>query len=166
LRTEKSIQDKIVTLEDLKRKIERWRLLTRTVAFTNGCFDILHAGHIASLVEASNQGDVLVVAVNADSSVKKLKGENRPINNAQDRALVLASLSFVDAVIIFEEDTPRDIIVATKPDVLVKGGDYTPDQIAGAKEVQAYGGRVMINKLVDGFSTSGLIEKIQKQDNS
>lgn len=153
-----------MNIEDLKRKIERWRLLTRTVAFTNGCFDILHAGHIASLIEASNQADVLVVAVNADSSVKKLKGDNRPLNKAEDRALVLASLSFVDAVIVFEEDTPRDIIIAVKPDVLVKGGDYTPDQIAGAKEVQEYGGKVVINKLVDGFSTSGLIEKIQKQD--
>lgn len=162
MRTVNSIQDKIVNIEDLKRKMERWRLLARTVAFTNGCFDILHAGHIASLVEASNQADVLVVAINADASVKKLKGESRPLNNAQNRALVLASLSFVDAVIIFEEDTPRDIIIAIKPDVMVKGGDYTPEQIAGAKEVQAYGGRVVINKLVDGFSTSGLIDKIQK----
>ena len=161
MRTSKSIQDKIVTLEDLKRKIERWRLLARTVGFTNGCFDIPHSGHIASLVEASEQADVLVVAVNAEASVKKLKGENRPVNTAQDRAMVLASLSFVDAVVIFEQDTPRDIIVEIKPDVLIKGGDYTPEQIAGAKEVQEYGGRVVINKLVDGFSTSALIEKIK-----
>lgn len=145
--------------------MERWRLLCRTVAFTNGCFDILHAGHIASLVEASEQADILVVALNADASVKKLKGENRPLNDAQSRALVLASLSFVDAVIIFEEDTPRDIIVEIKPDVLVKGGDYTPDQIAGAKEVEAYGGRVVINNMVEGFSTSALIEKIQNIGN-
>jgi D-glycero-beta-D-manno-heptose 1-phosphate adenylyltransferase len=163
VRTVNSIQDKIVTLEELQRNIARWRLLAKTVGFTNGCFDILHAGHIASLIEASEQADRLIVAINADASVKKLKGENRPLNDAQSRALVLASLSFVDAVIIFEEDTPRDLIVQIHPDVIIKGGDYKPEDIAGAKEVMAYGGRVVINKIVEGHSTSALIDKIRNK---
>jgi D-beta-D-heptose 7-phosphate kinase/D-beta-D-heptose 1-phosphate adenosyltransferase len=138
-------------------------VLEKTVAFTNGCFDILHAGHIASLVEASEQADFLIVAVNADESVKKLKGNGRPLNDAQSRALVLACLSFVDAVVVFEEDTPLELIKSIQPDVLVKGGDYTPDQIAGAKEVTESGGRVVINKLVEGFSTTSLLERIQNK---
>jgi D-glycero-beta-D-manno-heptose 1-phosphate adenylyltransferase len=163
LRTAKSIKDKIVSKEDLHRSVARWRVLEKTVAFTNGCFDILHAGHIASLVEASEQADFLIVAVNADESVKKLKGNGRPLNDAQSRALVLACLSFVDAVVVFEEDTPLELIKSIQPDVLVKGGDYTPDQIAGAKEVTESGGRVVINKLVEGFSTTSLLERIQNK---
>lgn len=137
-------------------------MLGKTIVFTNGCFDILHQGHIASLSQAAVEADFLVVGVNADESVRKLKGPHRPINDQQSRALLLASLLMVDAVIIFEEDTPLNLINALNPDVLVKGGDYTIDQIVGAREVLARGGRVVINPLVPGFSTSGLIEKIMR----
>jgi len=156
------IQEKILELPQLLRQINRWRILKKTISFTNGCFDILHQGHIASLSQAAAEADFLIVGVNADASVKKLKGENRPINDQQSRALLIASLLMVDAVVIFEEDTPLELINAVLPDVLVKGGDYTIDQIVGAKEVIANGGRVVINPIVPGFSTSGLIEKIHK----
>ncbi len=138
------------------------RLLSKTISFTNGCFDILHEGHIASLSDAASEADYLIVGVNADESVRKLKGEHRPINNQYSRATLLASLLMVDAVVIFEEDTPLKLIKAILPDVLVKGGDYTIDKIVGANEVIANGGRVVINPIVEGFSTSGLIEKINQ----
>jgi D-beta-D-heptose 7-phosphate kinase/D-beta-D-heptose 1-phosphate adenosyltransferase len=140
----------------------RWRLLGKTVAFTNGCFDILHQGHISSLSDAAREADILVVGVNSDASTRRLKGEQRPINNQDARTTVLASLLMVDAVVLFEEDTPLELIKAVEPDVLVKGGDYTLEQIVGAKEVMAAGGRVVINPIVAGFSTTGLIEKICK----
>jgi D-beta-D-heptose 7-phosphate kinase/D-beta-D-heptose 1-phosphate adenosyltransferase len=137
----------------------------KTVAFTNGVFDLLHEGHIASLSQAAQEGDYLVVAVNGDDSVKRLKGESRPLNNENSRALLLASLLIVDAVIIFHEDTPLQLIQQILPNVLVKGGDYTVEQIAGAKEVIANGGRVVINEIVEGFSTTGTIEKMSRQTN-
>lgn len=156
------IPHKIFTLDALLHQVARWRLLGKTISFTNGCFDILHQGHIASLSQAAVEADFLVVGVNSNNSVKKLKGEHRPINDQQSRAILLASLLMVDAVIIFEEDTPLELINVILPDVLVKGGDYTLDQIVGAKEVIAAGGRVVINPMVPGFSTSGIIEKIHK----
>ncbi|HXB43133.1 MAG TPA: D-glycero-beta-D-manno-heptose 1-phosphate adenylyltransferase [Puia sp.] len=154
------IQHKIFALPELLKQINRWRLLRHTIAFTNGCFDILHPGHIASLSKAAEQADLLIVGVNADESVRKLKGAPRPVSDQQSRALILASLLMVDAVVIFEEDTPLNLINAILPDVLVKGGDYTIEEIVGAKEVIANGGRVVINPIVPGFSTSGLIKKI------
>jgi D-glycero-beta-D-manno-heptose 1-phosphate adenylyltransferase len=156
------IQQKIFTLPELLKQINRLRLMQKTIAFTNGCFDILHEGHIYSLSQAAAEADYLIVGVNADASVKKLKGENRPINNEQSRSLLLASLLMVDAVIIFEEDTPLNLINAVLPDVLVKGGDYTIDEIVGAKEVIANGGKVVVNPILQGFSTSALIEKIHR----
>ncbi len=156
------IKSKIYTLPALQYRIAAWHLLNKKVAFTNGCFDLLHEGHIYSLSQAAKEADYLIVGVNADSSVKKLKGENRPVNNEQSRALILASLLIVDAVIIFEEDTPHHLISSLLPDVLVKGGDYTIDTIVGAKEVIANGGRVVINPIVEGFSTTNIIEKISK----
>jgi D-beta-D-heptose 7-phosphate kinase/D-beta-D-heptose 1-phosphate adenosyltransferase len=156
------IPHKIFTLPALLQEIARRRLLGKTIAFTNGCFDILHRGHIASLSQAAETASFLVVGVNADASVRKLKGEHRPVNDQQARAELLASLLIVDAVVIFEEDTPLELIKAILPDVLVKGGDYTLDQIVGAKEVIAAGGKVVINPLVPGFSTTGLIEKIHR----
>lgn len=134
----------------------------KSISFTNGCFDILHAGHISSLSEAAKEGDILIVGLNSDASTKRLKGNERPVNNENSRALLLASLAIVDAVTIFEEDTPFELITAILPDVIVKGGDYTIDQMIGAKEVIANGGRVVINPLVEGFSTTGIIEKIRK----
>ena len=151
---------KVMSREALLQQAQRWRLLGRRVVFTNGCFDILHRGHLHSLNEAAGFGDVLVVGANADASVQKLKGPHRPINNQNDRALMLASLLVTDAVVIFEEDTPQALIEALQPDVLVKGGDYTVEQIAGAADVLRRGGEVKIVPLVAGYSTTGLIQKI------
>ncbi|HEU0110607.1 MAG TPA: D-glycero-beta-D-manno-heptose 1-phosphate adenylyltransferase [Flavisolibacter sp.] len=152
-----------MTLAAAQRKVAQWRVLNKTIAFTNGCFDILHPGHIYSLTEASKEADYLIVGLNADSSVKNLKGENRPVNNEKSRALLLASLAMVDAIVIFSEPTPLELIVALQPDVLVKGGDYKVEDIAGSKEVIARGGRVVINPIVEGFSTTSIIQKMQNK---
>jgi rfaE bifunctional protein nucleotidyltransferase chain/domain len=156
------ISSKIFTLPQLIQKIAQWKIHDKKIAFTNGVFDILHQGHVFSLSQAAKEADYLIVGLNSDASVKKLKGETRPINNQESRALLLASLIMVDAVVIFEEDTPLELIKAILPDVLVKGGDYTIHQIIGAKEVIATGGRVIINPVLEGFSTTGIIQKINK----
>lgn len=164
MRTSGSIHNKIVTLAELKKKLAQWRVLNKTVAFTNGCFDILHAGHIKALTEAASHADFLLVGLNNDDSVKKIKGENRPVNDEQARSLLLASLSMVDAVVLFPEDTPLELIKAIMPDVLVKGGDYKLEDIVGAKEVIASGGKVIINPLLSGFSTTSVINKFQNKN--
>ena len=156
-----SIPQKITTLKDLSFKIAAWRTTGKTIAFTNGCFDILHEGHIFSLSQAAKEADILIVGVNSDASVKRLKGPDRPINHENSRSLLLASLAVVDAVVIFGEDTPHDLIVAILPDVLVKGGDYTIEQIVGSSEVIAAGGKVIINPIVEGYSTTGIIQHIK-----
>lgn len=156
------IPHKIYQLAELQKETIRWRFMGKTIAFTNGCFDILHEGHIASLSQAASEADILIVGVNSDASTKRLKGESRPINNEHSRSLLLASLLMVDAVVIFEEDTPLHLITSLQPDVLVKGGDYIIEQIVGAKEVIASGGRVVINPIVQGFSTTDVLEKIIK----
>jgi len=140
--------------------------LGKSIVFTNGVFDILHAGHIFSLSQAAKEADFLIIGVNSDDSVKRLKGEQRPLNNQDSRALLLASLLMVDAVVIFEEDTPLELINSIKPDVLVKGGDYTIEQIVGAKEVISNGGRVVINPVIEGYSTTTLIDKLKTFNNS
>lgn len=155
------VPHKILTLQQLQPFISAARLTGKTIAFTNGCYDILHEGHIFSLSQAAAEADLLIVGVNADASVKKLKGEGRPVNNQHSRSLVLASLLITDAIVIFEEDTPLNLINAVKPDVLVKGGDYTLEQIVGAKEVMEYGGRVIINPILANFSTTSIIDKIK-----
>jgi len=142
-------------------QVRRWRLHNKKIVFTNGVFDILHEGHIASLSEAASFGHVLIVGVNTDASVKRLKGESRPVNNENSRALLLASLLMTDAVILFEEDTPLNLIATILPDVLVKGGDYTIDQIVGAKEVMANGGEVKIVPILEGFSTTSIIQRMK-----
>lgn len=134
----------------------------KKIAFTNGVFDIIHQGHIFSLSQAAKEADYLIVGLNADASVKRLKGETRPVNNQDSRALVLASLIMVDAVVLFEEDTPLELIKAIMPDVIIKGGDYTVEQVAGAKEIIANGGRVVINPILEGFSTTSIIEQARK----
>lgn len=154
------IPRKIFQLDDLVRELARLRLLGKTISFSNGCFDILHEGHIASLSQAAIEGDFLIVGLNSDRSVKRLKGSERPVNNEHSRALILASLVIVDAVVIFEEDTPLEIVKALMPDVMVKGGDYTIDQIEGSTEVIANGGRVVINPILEGFSTTSIINKM------
>jgi rfaE bifunctional protein nucleotidyltransferase chain/domain len=154
------IQSKFFTLPALLQQDSRWKFLGKKTVFTNGCFDILHQGHIYSLSRAAKEADILVVGINSDASVKRLKGEGRPINDEASRALLLASLLIVDAVVIFNEDTPLELISAFLPDVLVKGGDYTLEQIVGAKEVIANGGRVVINPIIEGYSTTNIINKI------
>ncbi|RYY18957.1 MAG: D-glycero-beta-D-manno-heptose 1-phosphate adenylyltransferase [Chitinophagaceae bacterium] len=156
------VQRKIYNLPDLLQAITILRLQSKSISFTNGCFDILHKGHIASLSDAAREADFLVVGINSDASTKRLKGEGRPVNNQDARALLLASLAIVDAVILFDTDTPLELINAVKPDVLVKGGDYTLEHIVGAKEVQSWGGRVVINPIVEGYSTTGILDKISK----
>jgi len=154
------LRNKIVTLDDLLRRAHTWRFANNTIVFTNGCFDIIHRGHIEYLAQAASLGNRLIVGLNADNSVAKLKGPNRPVNDEQSRAEVLAAFCFVDAVILFTEDTPLNLITAIKPDFLVKGGDYTPDTIVGADVVKNNGGSVQVISFVTGFSSSSIINKI------
>jgi len=139
--------------------------LGKSIVFTNGVFDILHPGHIFSLSQAAKEADFLIVGLNSDNSVKRLKGQQRPVNNQDSRALLLASLLMVDAVVIFEEDTPLELINSIRPDVLVKGGDYTIENIVGAKEVISNGGRVVINPVIEGYSTTNMIDKLKAFSN-
>lgn len=162
MKATKHIQQKILDAHHLQQELMRWRKFDKKIAFTNGCFDILHAGHIHSLAQAASFADVLVVGLNSDGSTKRLKGENRPVNNEENRALLLASLVMVDAVVLFDEETPYELITSVMPDVLVKGGDYTVDTIVGAKEVMGNGGKVEIIPLVPGLSSTKLGELILK----
>lgn len=155
------ISDRIFSSGRLQTQIQWWRLINKTIAFTNGVFDILHEGHIEVLSKAASFADILIVGVNSDASVKRLKGPGRPINNEQSRSIILASLIMVDAVIVFNEDTPLQLIKNILPDVLIKGGDYTPETIVGAREVSNNGGVVKIIPLEAGFSSTGIIEKIK-----
>ncbi len=162
MRAVEQIANKIMTIEQAKAFMQACKTIGKTVAFTNGCFDILHQGHLFSLAQTAKEADYLLVGLNSDASVKKLKGPERPINNTESRASILANLVLVDVVVVFEEDTPLELIQTLLPDVLVKGGDYTIDTIVGAKEVIANGGKVIINPIVEGFSTTNIIEKIKK----
>jgi D-beta-D-heptose 7-phosphate kinase/D-beta-D-heptose 1-phosphate adenosyltransferase len=155
--------DKVLTRDELVRRFGRPR--TGTVVFTNGCFDVLHRGHVEYLAAARSLGDVLVVGLNDDASVRRLKGAPRPVNPQEDRALVLAALASVDAVTVFDEDTPRELIAALLPDVLIKGGDYTVDTIIGAEEVIAAGGRVVVAPLVPGRSTTAILQRQSQESN-
>jgi len=156
-----AIPKKIVTLSQIQSLVASWRVQGSSIAFTNGCFDILHEGHIFSLSQAAKEADYLIVGVNSDRSIKELKGPDRPINHEHSRALLLASLAIVDAVVIFDESTPLNLISSILPDVLVKGGDYTIEQIVGSKEVISAGGRVVVNPIIEGFSTTGIIQQIK-----
>ncbi|MEJ7822100.1 MAG: D-glycero-beta-D-manno-heptose 1-phosphate adenylyltransferase [Chitinophagaceae bacterium] len=157
MKQSKTIAQKIFSGEEIRLQIKRWNLKGKKIVFTNGVFDILHPGHIQLLSEAATYADILIVGVNSDLSVKRLKGNNRPVNSEASRALILSALVMVDAVIIFEEDTPLELIKLIEPYVLVKGGDYTIDTIVGAKEVMANNGEVKIIPLEEGFSTTGII---------
>jgi D-beta-D-heptose 7-phosphate kinase/D-beta-D-heptose 1-phosphate adenosyltransferase len=152
-------EEKVLTLDHLKVRTSAWRSAGQSVVFTNGCFDILHIGHITLLEDARREGDRLIVAINSDASVQKLKGPTRPIVAERERGRILAALAAVDAVIVFDEPTPLQLIVELKPDVIVKGGDYSEDTIVGAAEVRSWGGRVKIVPTVEGFSTTRLIAK-------
>ena len=155
------ITNKIITKDILLHRVNGWKALGKKIVFTNGVFDILHHGHLDYLAKAASHGNILVLGVNSDASVKRLKGEERPLNHENDRAFQLASLMFVDAVCIFEEDTPEDLITFIKPDVLAKGGDYTVETIAGADFVLSNGGQVEVIPFVSGYSTTALIERIR-----
>jgi len=152
----------LITKEEFIPLREKLSDKSESVVFTNGCFDILHRGHVEYLNQAKSLGKYLVIGLNSDSSVKKLKGEDRPVNNETDRAFVLSNLKCVDAVIIFDEDTPYDLINTIKPDFLVKGGDWKEEQIVGSGIVKSYGGKVISLKFVDSYSTSNIIDRIKK----
>jgi len=154
--------DKILELHKLKNRIKSWQEAGQEVVFTNGCFDILHLGHIDYLEKARKLGDRLVIGLNTDASVSRLKGPQRPLNEQNARARMLAALEFVDAVTFFDEDTPKQLIEALEPDILVKGSDYLTENIVGADIVIANGGRVETIDLVEGYSTTALIQKIIK----
>lgn len=155
-------KDKIKTWEDLKVQIDEWKLAGNKVVFSNGCFDILHLGHIDYLEKARAFGSKLIIGLNDDASVRKLKGAERPINNQNSRARMLAALEFVDGLTIFSEETPKELISFLLPDILVKGSDYTIENIVGADIVMANGGTVKTINLVEGYSTTNLIEQIKK----
>ena len=154
--------DKICDLKNLSNKVKTWRANNQKIVFTNGCFDLLHAGHVTYLEAAKKTGDKLILGLNTDRSVSALKGPSRPVIHENDRARVLAALEAVDAVILFDEDTPLNLIDKLRPDVIVKGDDYTEDQVVGGKEVKSWGGSVKLIPLVQGRSTTGILEKISR----
>ena len=149
--------DKCLPLESVAALAASWRRAGQSIAFTNGCFDILHAGHVASLRQGRHGCDRLVVALNSDDSIRRLKGPGRPVNSAADRVAVLAALEMVDAVVVFDADTPDAVIAAVRPHVLFKGGDYRRGDIVGADFVEAYGGQVLIVPLLEGRSTTATL---------
>jgi D-glycero-beta-D-manno-heptose 1-phosphate adenylyltransferase len=155
------IRKKIFSPEVLKSEIGRWNFLSKKIVFTNGCFDILHLGHVDYLCKAADFGDILIVGVNTDAGVSRLKGNNRPINNEVQRAMIIASLHFVDAVVLFDQDTPYDLIKTVQPDVLVKGADYKPEAIAGYDIVKAKDGLVTTIEFLPGYSTTAIEKKIK-----
>lgn len=164
------LQQKIVDHDTARQRVKMWKMKMNKVVFTNGCFDILHTGHVSYLAEAAELGDRLIVALNTDSSVKRQgKGDDRPVNLEDARATVLAALGYVDLVVFFDKDTPMDLIEYLQPDVLVKGADYDPNEqdesaktyIVGSKEVRSFGGQVEAIPLVEGFSTTGIIAKLK-----
>lgn len=160
MNTKQHNQQKILNEATLLSTVARLRAFGKKIVFTNGCFDLLHTGHIHTLQEAATLGDFLLVGVNSDASVSRLKGPTRPLNHEKNRAQILAALSMVDGVMIFEEDTPLQLIQKIQPDVLVKGGDYQPDEIVGAKEVTAAGGQIAIIPFIENISTTHIIKKV------
>ena len=154
-------ENKILNLEQATKKIKKWQAKNKKIVFTNGCFDIVHLGHIDYLEKARNLGDKLVLGLNTDASVRRLKGETRPVVDEYPRARMMAAFAFVDAVILFDEATPKELIQTICPDILVKGDDYSIENIVGADFVIAHGGVVKTIPLVKGFSTTKIIEKIK-----
>jgi rfaE bifunctional protein nucleotidyltransferase chain/domain len=154
-------ESKILSLKDIKAQMEQWQLESKKVVFTNGCFDIVHLGHIDYLEKARNLGDKLVLGLNTDASVSRLKGESRPVINQYARARMMAAMSFIDAVVLFDEETPKELIETIVPNILVKGDDYSITNIVGADFVISKGGEVKTISLVKGYSTSAIIQKIK-----
>jgi rfaE bifunctional protein nucleotidyltransferase chain/domain len=158
---EKTLINKITDLSSLKETITTWQNNNNKVVFTNGVFDLLHIGHITYLAKAAELGDKLIIGLNADSSVKRIKGESRPVNDQNSRAMLLAALFFVDAIVVFEEDTPLNLIISLLPDILVKGADYAIENIVGGKEIIANGGEVKTINFVEGYSSTSIIQRIK-----
>lgn len=155
------IENKIIRKkEELECTLSQWRFKSEKIVFTNGCFDILHRGHVEYLTKAAALGSKLVIGLNTDASVKRLKGESRPINDQEARAIILSSLIFTDRIIFFEEDTPLELIRYIQPDILVKGSDYKPEDIVGYDIVKAKGGEVITIDLTEGFSTTSILERV------
>ena len=153
----------IVDRNEAVKIIDKWRTDQKTIVFTNGCFDIIHRGHVEYLRKAKLLGDILIVGLNSDASVRRIKGEPRPYQDEQDRAAILDAMEMVDLVVIFKEDTPLDLICELKPDILVKGGDYDSHSIIGANEIKSWGGSVKTIPFLKGYGTSKLVEKILKR---
>jgi rfaE bifunctional protein nucleotidyltransferase chain/domain len=160
---EKTLIDKICDISVMKARIAAWKQEGKKVVFTNGVFDLLHIGHITYLAKASELGDKLVIGLNSDRSVRRIKGNDRPVNDQGSRAALLAALFFVEGIVLFEEDTPLNLITALMPDILVKGADYAIENIVGATEVIANGGEVKTIDFVEGYSSTSIINKIRKQ---
>jgi rfaE bifunctional protein nucleotidyltransferase chain/domain len=158
----KKINKKIFSLESLKTQVSAWGKAGQKVVFTNGCFDVIHRGHIEVLTRTADLGGKLIIGLNSDSSIQKLKGKNRPIIDENSRAILLAGLGFVDAVVLFSEATPLNLISTLKPDILAKGGDYEISTIVGHEIVQKNGGQVVLVPFVEGFSSTAIIDKIKK----
>jgi rfaE bifunctional protein nucleotidyltransferase chain/domain len=156
--------DKILSLPQLQEHINTWRSQGQKIVFTNGCFDLLHLGHVDYLEKARQFGDKLVLGLNSDASISRIKGPSRPLQDEMSRARVMASLLFIDAVVLFNEDTPLDLIKAVQPDILVKGDDYTIESIVGHDVVLARGGEVKTVSLVKGYSTTNIVKKIENQN--
>lgn len=154
-------KEKIKTQEELKNISLKLKSQGKKIVFTNGCFDLIHIGHVRYLMEAKKFGDVLIVGLNSDESVRSIKGNLRPVNPQKERAEMLAAMEMVDFIAVFDEDTPAELISIIKPDTHVKGGDYSPDQIPERKVLESYGGKLEIVNMVEGYSTTRLIEKIK-----
>lgn len=157
------IYDKILDNKNLEQRLDSWHKEGKKIVFSNGCFDILHRGHVEYLSKAADLGDILVIGLNTDASVKRLKGPSRPVNDEKARAVVLAALEFVDAIIFFEEDTPYNLIKFVMPDILVKGKDYKAEEIVGYDIVTGNGGKVETIELVDGFSTTNILKMMNNE---
>jgi len=154
------IQNKLIKEDELAGKLAYWNFLDKKIVFTNGCFDVIHLGHIMYLSQAADLGSVLVIGLNTDESVRRIKGSSRPLMDQHARSMILGSLFFVDAVLLFNEDTPLELIKKVKPHILVKGSDYSEKDIVGADVVKSYGGEVVTIDFVDGYSSSNIINKL------
>ena len=154
------IKNKIVKPEEINHLKAYWKFKGFTVVFTNGCFDILHRGHVEYLLKAADLGNILIIGLNSDQSVRRIKGKNRPVQDETSRSLILASLQFVNYIILFDEDTPYNLIKSVEPHILVKGADYKKEEIVGHDIVENYGGKVVTIDLVEGYSSSSIIRKM------
>lgn len=158
------IYNKIYTIEEVKEKIELWRKENKKIVFTNGCFDIIHQGHIDYLSKAKDLGNILIIGLNTDASVRNIKGKTRPIQDEKSRAIILASMQFVDAIVFFSDSTPYSLIKAVQPDILVKGADYKKEDIVGYDIVSQRGGEIITIEFLEGYSTSNIERKIKNED--